>query len=163
MRVIIPARLSQTSEGQTGIESQTDEATRYADGQGWTVVATVADHKSGTVPPWKRPKLRAWVTEPGRLAQYDAVLAYRLDRLTRGDNASTNAIEDWATRNGKQLLTTDGLVFPCEGNDGIRWDVAKRIAHQEWLEASERYRRMQRTLRAAGYWVGRYCIPTDSG
>jgi site-specific DNA recombinase len=166
MRVIIPARLSQTSEGQTGIESQTDEATRYADGKGWTVVATVADHKSGTVPPWKRPKLRAWVTEPGKLAQYDAVLAYRLDRLTRGDNASTNAIEDWAARNGKQLLTADGLVFPCEGNDGIRWDVAKRIAHQEWLEASERYRRMQRTLRAAGHWVGRYpygfrLVPAD--
>ena len=69
-------------------------------------------------------------------------------RPSRGDNQSTNAIEAWAYENGKQLLTEDGLVFPCEGADGIRWDVTKRIAHEEWLKDSERYRRMQADLKA---------------
>lgn len=114
-----------------------------------------ADHKSGTTQPWHRPDLKPWVTDPEKMAMYDAVVAYRLDRLSRGDNESTNAIEEWARANGKQLLTVDGLVYPCEGTDGIRWDVTKRIAHQEWLGYSEKYRRMQAYLRSQGALVGR--------
>jgi site-specific DNA recombinase len=155
MRVIIAARLSQKADRQTGIESQ-DELTReWAERNGHTVVATVADRKSGTVQPWDRPKLRPWVTDPVKMAQFDAVVGYRFDRLSRGDNQSTNQIEQWAFDNGKQLLTEDGLVFPCEGADGIRWDMAKRLAHEEWLTISGRYRRMQSFLRANDYFVGR--------
>jgi DNA invertase Pin-like site-specific DNA recombinase len=102
------------------------------------------------------------------MAQYDAVVAYRLDRLTRGDNQSTNDIEKWAHDNHKQLLTVDGLVFPCEGTDGIRWDIAKRLSHEAWLETSERYRRMQTYLRSEGKLVGRppfgyQVAPADGG
>ena len=38
--------------------------------------------------------------------------------------------------------------------DGIQWDLMLRIAHQEWLAISERYLRMQRTLRERGGAVG---------
>jgi hypothetical protein len=38
--------------------------------------------------------------------------------------------------------------------DGIQWDMMLRLAHQEWLNISERYSRMQRTLRARGSVVG---------
>ena len=55
----------------------------------------------------------------------------------------------------QQLLTTDGLFFPCEGEDGIRWDLAKRLAHAEWLRISRRYRNMQKYLIDSGYLVGR--------
>jgi hypothetical protein len=82
------------------------------------------------------------------------VIAYRLDRLSRGDDASTSAIEEWARVHNKLLLTEDGLIYPCEGAEGIRWDVSKRIAHEEWLKTSERYRRMQAHLRGNGYLVG---------
>ena len=178
MRILIAARLSQLSDGQTGLDTQDAAATTFARANGHTVVHVAADRKSGTSAPWDRPELRPWVTEPAKLAQFDAVLAYKLDRLTRGDNASTNAIEKWAHDNGKQLLTVDGLVFPCEGAEAIRWDVTKRIAHQEWLATSERYRRMQTYLRNAGKLVGlppwgyevadadgghKMLIPTDDG
>ena len=168
MRILIAARLSQLSDGQTGLDTQDAEATAWARNGGHTVVHVAADRKSGTSAPWNRKNLRPWVTSPEKLAQYDAVLAYRLDRLTRGDNASTNAIEKWAHDNHKQLLTVDGLRFPCEGNDGIRWDISKRIAHEEWLGSSEKYRRMQAALRAAGKLVGRppfgyQVAPADGG
>jgi site-specific DNA recombinase len=155
MRLLIAARLSQLSDGQTGLDTQDAECGVWAKANGHTVVHTAADRKSGTSAPWDRPNLRPWVTEPARLAQYDAVLAYRLDRLSRGDDESTSDIEAWARRHGKQLLTVDGLEYPCEGDAGIRWDVTKRIAHQEWRNASERYRRMQRHLRSEGYLVGK--------
>lgn len=155
MRVIIAARLSQLAPGQTGLDSQDRLARAYADRMGYEVVAMLADRKSGTSAPWERKNLKPWVTAPDKIAQYDAVLAYRLDRLSRGDDESTSAIEDWARTHGKQLLTEDGLVYPCEGNDGIRWDITKRIAHEEWLGYSEKYRRMQSELRAKGCHVGK--------
>jgi DNA invertase Pin-like site-specific DNA recombinase len=96
------------------------------------------------------------VTDPAKIAQYDAVVALKFDRLSRGDDASTAAIEAWARDNGKLLITvSDALQYPCEGIAGIRWDLAARMAHQEWLEISERYTRMGDTLRAGGFHVGR--------
>jgi site-specific DNA recombinase len=152
--------------GNTGIDTQDLDTEAWAKRNGHTAVAVVADRKSGTIQPWDRPNLRPWVTDPEKIAQYDAVVGWRFDRLSRGDNQSTNAIEDWAYQNRKQLLTEDGLVFPCEGADGIRWDMAKRLAHEEWLKISMRYRRMQAHLRSlqrpdggTGYLVGRPAWP----
>ena len=154
MRILVAARLSQLADGQTGLDTQDAQATAWAAANGHTIVHVAADRKSGTSQPWERPKLRPWVTEDAKLAQYDAVLAYRFDRLSRGDNQSTNQIEAWAHDHRKQLLTVDGLVFPCEGADGIRWDVVKRIAHEEWLKTSERYTRMQAYLVGEGKLTG---------
>jgi DNA invertase Pin-like site-specific DNA recombinase len=155
MRVLVAARLSKLADGQTGLDTQDQEAKAWALRENHEIVHVAADRKSGTVQPWKRPNLRPWVTEPAKMSQYDAVVAYRLDRLSRGNNQSTNEIEKWAHDNGKLLLTVDGLKFPCEGADGIRWDVAKRISHDEWLKCSERYQRMQGYLKNAGKLVGR--------
>jgi site-specific DNA recombinase len=157
MRVIIVARLSKQGRGdmQTGIETQDEYTRKWAESKGYKVIALIADKRSGTVQPWDRPNLKPWVTDPTLLAKYDSVVAYRLDRLSRGDNKSTNEIEAWAYKYGKQLRTEDGLVFPCEGATGIRWDVTKRIAHEEWLEISERYTRMQAYLRQEGFQVGK--------
>lgn len=155
MRVGIAARQSQLKDGQTGIESSDAALIEWAAREGHEVVFIAADHKSGTTQPWDRPNLRPWVTQPSKIAQYDAIVAYRFDRLSRGDDRSTSMIETWAYENGKQLLTEDGLRFPCEGADGIRWDVTKRIAHEEWLKTSERYTRMGQFLRSGGFHVGR--------
>lgn len=162
MRIGIAARLSRkvnaddTARGvQTGIESSDAALIDWAKREGHEIVFIAADFKSGTTHPWERPNLRPWVTEPGKIAQYDAIVAYRFDRLSRGDDRSTSMIELWAYENGKQLLTEDGLKFPCEGADGIRWDVTKRIAHEEWLKISERYKRMTAYLRKEGFHVGR--------
>lgn len=153
-RVIIAARLSRQVDGQTGVDSQDKLTKAWAEALGYEVVEVIADTKSGTVQPWDRPNLKPWVTDPHKLALYDAVVGYRLDRLTRGDNQSTNEIEEWARVNQKELLTEDGLKFPCEGADGIRWDITKRLAHEEWLKISERYSRMQKWLRDNNFLVG---------
>lgn len=153
-RVIIAARLSRQVDGQTGVDSQDKLTKAWAEALGYEVVEVIADTKSGTVQPWNRPNLKPWVTDPHKLALYDAVVGFRLDRLTRGDNQSTNEIEEWARINQKELLTEDALRFPCEGADGIRWDITKRLAHEEWLKISERYSRMQKWLRDNNFLVG---------
>ena len=156
MRVLIAARLSKkTDDGQTGIDSQDLRMREWAMGQGHDVVDVVADYVSGRKAPWHRPNLRVWVTDPGHMVGYDAVAAYALDRLTRGNDAETAEIEAWARDNGKQLLVYSGkLRYPAEGNDRIAWDVAKRVAHQEWLSTSERTHRGLAYLRQNNFLTG---------
>ena len=157
MRVLVAGRLSRKAgdRDQTGFDSQEREAVRWAQAQGHEVVAVVADFKTGRAGLSARPNLRPWVTDPAMLVRYDGIVTLKLDRLTRGDSKETADLEEWARGHDKTLLTTEGLVFPCEGADGIRWDLAKRLAHDEWLRISERYTRMQRELRAQGSLVGR--------
>ena len=157
MRVIIAGRLSRkvTDRDQTGFDSQERESVRWAQANGHDVVAVVADFKSGRSGLEARKTLRPWVTEPDQLARYDGIVALKVDRLTRGDRAETTKLEDWAREHGKSLLIAGADVhFPSEGTDGIAWDLMLRMAHQEWLNTSERYRRMQRTLADAGHLVG---------
>lgn len=158
VRVLVAGRLSRkaTDRDQTGFDSQERESVEWAKRNGHEVVAVVADFKSGRSGLDARTNLRPWVTEPARLAQYDAIVALKVDRLTRGNREETAKLEDWAREHGKQLVITGADVhFPSEGTDGIQWDLMLRMAHQEWLNTSERYTRMHRTLREAGSLNGR--------
>jgi hypothetical protein len=78
MRVIVAARLSQLqrdgSEG-IGLDTQDTRSRNWAEREGHDVLAVVADTRSGTVAPWDRRNLRPWVTDPERIAQYDAIVA----------------------------------------------------------------------------------------
>ena len=156
MRVLIAARLSKKiGPGQTGIESQDLRMREWVRSIGHEPIEVVADYVSGRKAPWQRPNLRVWVTDPGHMAEYDVVAAYALDRLTRGNDAETAEIEQWAKDNGKQLLVyTGSLRYPAEGNDGVAWDVAKRVAHQEWLSTSERTLRGLAYLRENNFLTG---------
>jgi DNA invertase Pin-like site-specific DNA recombinase len=157
MRVIVAGRLSRkvADRDQTGLDSQEREAVRWAEAEGHEVVAVVADFKSGRSGLESRPQLRPWVTQPEKLREYDAIVALKVDRLTRGSRAETTLLEQWARDHGKTLMIASaGVRFPSEGVDGIQWDLMLRIAHQEWLAISERYLRMQRTLKERGSAVG---------
>jgi DNA invertase Pin-like site-specific DNA recombinase len=141
---------------QTGLDSQEREAVRWAEQEGHEVVAVVADFKSGKSHLWDRPNLRPWVLDAEKLGQYDAVVALKVDRLTRADDAGVDAMKAWAREHCKSLLISSASArFPSEGTDGIIWDTMIRVAHAEWLATQERYLRMQRTLREKGSAVGR--------
>lgn len=158
MRIIVATRLSQLHDGSTGLDTQERETVTHAEAQGHAVVEVVKDSKSGAKPIMSRTKLRPWLTDPRLLASYDGIMVYRFDRLSRGDSAETRSIEQWADDHHKTLMTVDGLRFPCEGADGIRWDLAKRLAHDEYLRIKERYGRMQADVQARGGYIGK--VPT---
>ncbi|HEY3953513.1 MAG TPA: recombinase family protein [Streptosporangiaceae bacterium] len=141
---------------QTGIESSDLEAQRWAEANGHEVIAVVADFKTGRSGLESRPNLRPWVTDPEKLVMYDGLLALNVDRLTRGNREETAELERWAREHNKALMITGmDAKFPSEGTEGIFWDLMLRQAHQEWLNTSERYRRMHRYLRDQGRLVGR--------
>jgi DNA invertase Pin-like site-specific DNA recombinase len=158
MRVLVAGRLSRkvADRDQTGFDSQEREAVRWAESEGHTVVDVVADFAKGPSMLWERKKLRPWVTDPERLAQYDAIVALKVDRLTRADDAGVDAIKAWARREHKQILISSAAArFPAEGTDGIIWDTMIRVARAEWLATQERYTRMHRTRKAQGSILGR--------
>jgi DNA invertase Pin-like site-specific DNA recombinase len=158
MRVLVAGRLSRkvSDRDQTGFDSQERGVIAWCKANGHEVVTTVADFKTGRSGLEARPNLRPWVTDPAKLALFDAIAVLKIDRLTRGNREKTAKLEQWAREHGKALIVTSGSVqFPSEGREGIAWDMMLRLAHDEWLQISERYRRMQQTLRERGSVVGR--------
>jgi site-specific DNA recombinase len=157
---IIAARLSRKQSSSEygnglGIDTQDDFSREYAERERWNVVAMVPDTKSGTVTPWDRKNLRQWVTEPEKLAQYDAIIAYKTDRVSRGDQEDFTRIEHWATDHGKKVIIVDGPQYPARDDaDYWRWQAEKRLARQEWEQIRERNGRAQKALIARGKLVG---------
>ena len=106
------------------------------------------------MPPWERPELGPWLTEPDKLVQYDGIVAYAVDRLSR-EYFDVGWLRKWAENHGKKLyVIKDRLRWPDQ-RDGILWGVAAERAYQERQEIRERVMRELDALTAAGKLVGR--------
>lgn len=157
MRLLLAARLSVTVAGQTGIETQDQHAREWAEREGHEIVAVAADRgTSGKVPPRKRRELGPWLTDPARLAQYDGIVSYSVDRISR-DFVDTPELRKWALERGKWLFVVkDGLRWSAEDqSQGMVWAVYAERANDEWGEIRERSMRAQAALRERGALVGR--------
>ena len=158
MRVLIAARLSKKKDKQAGhgIETQDERAREWAELGGHTVVGVAADTASGIVAPWNRKNLKPWVTDPVRMASYDAIVAYKMDRLSRAGWRDESDIRRWAEDNGKKLIIVDGPQWPPR-DDGDRWawEAMAIKARKEWESIQERVVRSQTAIRANGALHGK--------
>jgi site-specific DNA recombinase len=157
MRLLLAARLSQLAKGQTGIDTQDEDARYWASDAGHQIVATVADRKSGPTAMWDRPNLRPWVTDPELMALYDGIVAAKQDRLSRADWSDEARIRLWAEEHGKTLFIVDrNLQWPPRTpDDRERWNNGAEQARREWENTSKRYRRAQTYLRSQAFFVGK--------
>lgn len=123
---------------------------------GFEVVGTARDTVSGRTSPLDRRELGAWLKEPHR---FDAIVAWRTDRLSRGDQEDWTRIEHWATDNGKILIVANdatGIRYPArDDSDYWQWTALKRTAGAEWTAIRERNIRSQQRLTEAGSFQGR--------
>ena len=162
VRALIAARLSKLQRGGQqgiGIDTQDEKSRAFCEREGMTVVDVVADTKSGTVAPWDRKNLKPWVTEPEKMAMYNAVVAYKTDRWSRGTQEDFTRIEFWATQNGKRLIIVDGPQYPARADkfdsDYWQWQAEKMAARREWELGRERVVRATDALRRENKFVGR--------
>ena len=66
-----------------GIQTQDRRSTDWAQQEGHVIVDVTRDRNvSGAVPPWERPELGPWLTDPVKLVQYDGVVAFDVGRLS---------------------------------------------------------------------------------
>jgi site-specific DNA recombinase len=163
MRAIIAARKSNKVDSATGegigLDTQDEKAREFCDRLKITVVGAARDTISGRLAPIDRPDLGSWLTDPARLALFDAVVAYRADRLSRGEDTDWSRIETWAADHGKTLILVDsstGVRYPArDDSDRWQWMSAKTQAGKEWNDIRERIIRSQCAIMRGGYWSGR--------
>src|ERR1700742_968005 len=67
-----------------GIQTQDVGSVEWARYEGHVIVHVTRDRNvSGALPPWQRPELGPWLTDPVKLVQYDGIVAYDVSRLSR--------------------------------------------------------------------------------
>ena len=152
-----------------GIQTQDERARKWAEDEGHVIVDVAADVRSGDVPPWDRPNLRPWVAcgcwwcedqddkrnlpkrrrvyDSSRIARFDGILAFKMDRLARGDDQDFALIEGWASHHGKKLLIVDGPMWPSRSDsDYWEWAAQRREAYKELVSIKERASRSRAQL-----------------
>lgn len=77
-------RLSLLTEESTSPERQREQITYTVKARGGELVHIVDDlDVSGSVSPFEREQLGPWLTDPGKIAQWDTLIVTKLDRQSR--------------------------------------------------------------------------------
>jgi site-specific DNA recombinase len=184
-RWLVAARLSRMSKKDrergdgliNGIQTQDRRATDWARQEGHVIVHVIKDRNiSGAVPPWERPELGPWLTDPVKLVQYDGVVAFDVGRLSR-EYFDLAWLRKWAEQNHKKLYVIKERLRWPDNRDGTLWVAAAERAYEERQEIIERIARELGALEEAGKLVGRppfgytsagdkydrYLVPTAEG
>jgi site-specific DNA recombinase len=170
-RWVLAARLSRVTKKDrergnaliNGIQTQDQRGAEWAQDEGHVIVHVTKDRNiSGAVPPWERPELGPWLTDPTKLVLYDGLVAYDVDRLSR-DYRDVGWLREWAKRNRKKLyIIKDRLRWPDE-RYGVLWGVVAERAYQERQQIIERITRQLGAMRNAGKLTGRPPFGYTSG
>jgi site-specific DNA recombinase len=161
-RVLVAARLSRLVKGrdQLSIEYQDQQAQAYASEGDRVIVATAADAGvSGSVSPFKRPKLGPYLTD-NPPEDWTELVASAIDRL--GRNARDLAdLRHWCEDRGKRITILDPrLHWPPAENDfasPIVWVVLEQLAEIELRQTKHRYETRRQLLRDRKSMIGRPC------
>ena len=160
MRVLIAARLSRKqAQGKDGIglDTQDEKSRLFCDREGHEVAGVTRDTITGSKPPMDRKELGQWVSDPAKLALYDAIVTYKTDRLSRGIDVDWSRIETWAADNGKRLIIVGpdgGVQYPSRNDsDYWQWSAFKRQAGNELKDITKRTARAKTAIKAGGFFA----------
>lgn len=107
LRYLSCLRLSADSDGSTSIEWQRGVIRHHVSSpllSGVLVGEAEDTDVSGSMSPFKRPKLGRWLTK--RSDEFDVIIAAKMDRLTRR-SMHFNELLEWAQENGKFIVCVE--------------------------------------------------------
>lgn len=107
LRYLSCLRLSADSDGSTSIEWQRGVIRHHVSSpllSGMVVGEAEDTDVSGSISPFKRPKLGKWLTS--RADEFDVIIAAKMDRLTRR-SMHFNELLEWAQQNGKFIVCVE--------------------------------------------------------
>jgi DNA invertase Pin-like site-specific DNA recombinase len=185
-RWLVAARLSRMTKRDrergdeliNGIQTQDRRSAEWAQSEGHVIVHVTRDRNiSGAIPPWERPELGPWLTDPLKLVQYDGIVAYDIQRLSRGGNYDVSWLRRWAEEHGKKLYVVKERLRWPNRRDGMIWALEAERAEQDLLDMTEKITRELDALTEAGKLVGKppfgyeitglkydkSLVPTDTG
>lgn len=162
MRASLYFRLSKASrEESTGRHTQETDLRALAASHGLAVVACHSDDgESGALR--NRPGFLAWLAD-ARSGRADHLLAYRLDRVSRGGAAGLAAFLDVLAgldRDGRQISAPVRFLSHADGLDSssAAWEIQAAVlgalAKSELELIRSRIRRSKELARSQGRWLG---------
>ncbi|KPI24036.1 Resolvase domain-containing protein [Actinobacteria bacterium OV320] len=107
LRYLACLRLSSDSDGSTSIEWQRGVIRHHVRSpllSGVLVGEAEDTDVSGSISPFKRPRLGKWLTS--RADEFDVIIAAKMDRLTRR-SMHFNELLEWAQQNGKFIVCVE--------------------------------------------------------
>ncbi|MFJ6649615.1 recombinase family protein [Streptomyces sp. NPDC091290] len=107
LRYLACLRLSSDSDGSTSIAWQRGVIRHHVNSphlSGILVDEAEDTDVSGSLSPFKRPKLGRWLTS--RADEFDVIIAAKMDRLTRR-SMHFNELLEWAQENGKYIVCVE--------------------------------------------------------
>jgi DNA invertase Pin-like site-specific DNA recombinase len=160
--VALYARVS-TDDGRQEVDNQVVELRRFAEAQNWDIVGEFIDRESGGRA--NRAEFRRMFACAAR-REFDLVLVWALDRLTREGVAETFEHIKRLTSHGVQFVSFTEEHFRTTGPAGeLMIAVAAWIAKQERIRISERVRagllRVKEHGSKSGRPVGRPRVVVD--
>ena len=152
-------RISRLDDASTGPERQ-DTDLQAVPGVRYVHIARDLDVSAYSVHPLKRPGLGPWLTDPQKVAQYDQLIVWKLDRFCRS-NADMRSMLSWADEHNKRLVfLKDALTYDprAEGLGRIVNDViisfVAAMAEMESFNTSVRTGSLHALLRKKKSWKG---------
>lgn len=156
LRLVAAERKSRKSgDEQSQFDRQAARNADRAQRDGHVIVHTTRDVVSSQTMPWQRRNLKAWMTNPDKLAMYDGVLV-ETDRLARCDDRGWHDIESWCYDHGKRIVTTEGVQFPPrDDSDRYQWLGLKRRARTYWEDVRDKHADSRKIVLANHAALGR--------
>lgn len=147
-------RLSKDAdESGTSIERQRESITQWSAMHGHSVVAWAIDSGvSGSVDPFDTPELGPWL-KPERLPEWDALVAYRLDRLSRRV-IPLNKLFGFVQEHGKTLASVSESLDLSTWIGRLVANVIAGVAEGELEAIRERNLGSHQKVRQLGRWHG---------
>jgi DNA invertase Pin-like site-specific DNA recombinase len=158
MRVALYARVSTRDKGQD-TENQLAQLREFAKTQGWIITAEYVDHATGKRS--NRQQFKAMFAASSR-REFDVVLAWALDRLSREGVAQTFEHIKMLLGYGVQFISYTEAHFRTTGPAGeLMIAIAAWIAQQERIRLSERTIAGLQRARKQGRIGGRPTLVVD--
>ena len=159
MRILGACRISKNTDASTSIERQREAITLTTRARGDSLVAITEDaDTSGAVDPFGRIELGPWLTEPGKISQWDGLMVHKLDRLTRS-TSHLDTLVQWCREHGKTLISVSESIDIATANGKMFVKFLGIFAEFERERISERRADHARKARQQARWDGR-SIPT---
>ena len=136
------------------IADQRHDLEQLAERHGFKIVAKYEEAEGTSASSFKdhdRPQYERAMAAMGR--DYDVLLAWQLDRLTREGSGPMAHLLDLIDSRGGRVITTDGCDLK-PGGERISPVVRAEIARQEMVELSSRVRRGKAGQRRRGEYQG---------
>lgn len=172
VRAALYLRVSLDATGeQLAVDRQREDCRRIASDRGWTVVAEYVDNSVSASNKRKDRPSYTRMVQAYAAGEFDALICYDLDRLTR----QPRQLEDWidaaeerglllVTANGEADLTTDGgRLFARIKASVARAEVERKSARQKRaaLQRAE-HGRAPAGVRLTGYTTDGALIPDEA-